>query len=106
MHESTSCSGRLCDHAPMWARPLNRSTDTKPRARWITKTCTQSMWRLTAKCLHWHFQPLPGPRKKVTCLNYYRPVALTSGDIKCFDWLVMAHINIMPETLDPLQIHR
>jgi hypothetical protein len=41
---------------------------------------------------------------KVTCLNDYRPVALTSVDMKCCESLVMAHINtISPETLDPLQ---
>ena len=41
---------------------------------------------------------------KVTCLNDYRPVALTSVAMKCFEKLVMAHINtIITETLDPLQ---
>ena len=41
---------------------------------------------------------------KVTCINDYRPVALMSVAMKCFDRLVMAHINtIIPETLDPLQ---
>ena len=30
---------------------------------------------------------------KVTCLNYYRPVALISVAMKCFERLVMAHIN-------------
>ena len=41
---------------------------------------------------------------KVTCLNDYRPVALTSVAMKCFERLVMAHINtIIPETLGPLQ---
>jgi hypothetical protein len=41
---------------------------------------------------------------KVTRLNDYRIVALTSVDKKCFERLVMAHINIIiPETLDPLQ---
>ena len=41
---------------------------------------------------------------KVTCLNDYRHVALTSVAMKCFERLVMAHINtIIPETLDPLQ---
>ena len=41
---------------------------------------------------------------KVTCLNDYRPVALTSVAMKCFERLVMAHINsILPDTLDPLQ---
>ena len=41
---------------------------------------------------------------KVTCLNNYRPAAFTSVAMKCFERLVMAHINtIIPETLDPLQ---
>jgi hypothetical protein len=41
---------------------------------------------------------------KATCLNDYIPVALTSVAMKCFERLVMAHINtIIPETLDPLQ---
>ena len=41
---------------------------------------------------------------KVTCLNDYRPVALMSVAMKCFERLVMAHINtVIPETLDPLQ---
>jgi hypothetical protein len=40
----------------------------------------------------------------VTCLNDYRLVALTSIAMKCFERLIMAHINtINPETLDPLQ---
>jgi hypothetical protein len=46
------------------------------------------------------------PKKaKVTCLNDYRPVALTTIAMKCFERLVMAHINtIIPDTLDPLQL--
>ena len=41
---------------------------------------------------------------KVTYLNDYRHVALTSVAMKCFESLVMAHINsIIPKTLDPLQ---
>ena len=48
---------------------------------------------------------VPVPKNtKATCLNDYRPVALTSVAMKCFEMLVMAHINtIIPETLDPLQ---
>ena len=48
---------------------------------------------------------VPVPKNtKVTCLNDYRPIALTSVAMKCFERLVMAHINtIIPETLDPLQ---
>ena len=50
---------------------------------------------------------VPGPKNtKVTCLNNYRPVALTSVAIKCFERLVMAHINtIIPETLNPSLLH-
>ena len=41
------------------------------------------------------------PKKaKVTELNYYRPVALTSVTMKCFERLVKDHIT---DTLDPLQ---
>ena len=41
---------------------------------------------------------------KVTCLNDYLPIALTSVAMKCFERLVMAHINtIIQETPDPLQ---
>ena len=40
----------------------------------------------------------------VTCLNDYCPVAVMSVTMKCFERLVMAHINSnLPETLDPLQ---
>ena len=40
----------------------------------------------------------------VTCLNDYRTVALTSVTRKCFERLIMAHINtIIPDNLDPLQ---
>ena len=48
---------------------------------------------------------VPEPKNtKGTCLNDYRPVALTSVAMKCFERLAMAHINtIIPETLDPLQ---
>ena len=41
---------------------------------------------------------------RLTCLNDYRPVALTSVAMKCFERLVLAHIiSILPDTLDPLQ---
>ena len=37
---------------------------------------------------------VPVPKNtKATCLNDYRPVALTSVAMKCFERLVMAHIN-------------
>ena len=40
---------------------------------------------------------------KVNCLNDYRPVALTSVAMKCFERLVMAHNTIILETIEPLQ---
>jgi hypothetical protein len=41
---------------------------------------------------------------KETCLNDYRPIALTSVGMKCFKRLVMAYINtIIPDTLDLLE---
>ena len=48
---------------------------------------------------------VPVPKKvKVTCLNDYCPIALMSVAMKCFERLVMAHINtIIPETLDAVQ---
>ena len=48
---------------------------------------------------------VPIPKKtKVTCLNDYRPVALTPVVMKCFEKLVLAHIDsIIPSSLDPYQ---
>jgi hypothetical protein len=48
---------------------------------------------------------VPVPKNsKVTCLNYYSPVALTSVIKKCFKRLVKKHINTtLLDTLDSLQ---
>ncbi|KAK1792524.1 hypothetical protein P4O66_012462, partial [Electrophorus voltai] len=48
---------------------------------------------------------VPVPKKPmVSCLNDYRPVALTSIIMKCFERLVMRHIKTQrPPSLDPLQ---
>jgi hypothetical protein len=48
---------------------------------------------------------VPVPKEaKVTCLNDYRPVALLSVAMKCFERLVLAHFNsILLDTPDPLQ---
>jgi hypothetical protein len=48
---------------------------------------------------------MPVPKNtKVTCLNDNWPIAHTSAAMKCFERLVMAHINtIIPETIDPHQ---
>ena len=43
-------------------------------------------------------------KAKITCLNDYHPVALPPVSMKCFERLIMAHINtIIRENLDPLQ---
>ncbi|KAK3557133.1 hypothetical protein QTP70_024738, partial [Hemibagrus guttatus] len=48
---------------------------------------------------------VPVPKKStVSCLNDYRPVALTPTVMKCFERLVMRHIKTqLPPSLDPLQ---
>ncbi|KAI4880495.1 hypothetical protein NFI96_000640, partial [Prochilodus magdalenae] len=48
---------------------------------------------------------IPVPKKSsVSCLNDYRPVALTPIIMKCFERLVMRHIKtLLPSSLDPLQ---
>ena len=63
---------------------------------------------LTQTVISTCFKPTPIVPKdaKVTCLNVYRPVALAFVAMKCFERLVMVHINnIIPDTVDPLQYH-
>ncbi len=48
---------------------------------------------------------VPIPKKnKITCLNDWRPVALTPIFSKCFEKLVREHIcSVLPDSLDPSQ---
>ncbi|KAI5626796.1 gastrula zinc finger protein XlCGF28.1-like [Silurus asotus] len=48
---------------------------------------------------------VPVPKKStISCLNDYRPIALTPIMIKCFERLVMRHIKTqLPPCLDPMQ---
>ncbi|MCI4376387.1 hypothetical protein PGIGA_G00187890 [Pangasianodon gigas] len=48
---------------------------------------------------------VPVPKKSsVSCLNDYRPVALTPIITKCFERLIIKHIKtLLPPSLDPLQ---
>ncbi|KAK3533169.1 hypothetical protein QTP70_012416 [Hemibagrus guttatus] len=48
---------------------------------------------------------IPVPKKStVSCLNDYRPFALTPIMMKCFERLIMRHIKTqLPPSLDPLQ---
>ena len=52
-----------------------------------------------------HSTIVPVPKKtKITSLNDYRPVALTSIIMKCFERLVKTFItSSLPDSLDPLQ---
>ncbi|KAI4879014.1 hypothetical protein NFI96_008915 [Prochilodus magdalenae] len=44
-------------------------------------------------------------KSSVSCLNDYRPVAITPIIMKCFERLVMRHIKtLLPPSLDPLQV--
>ena len=48
---------------------------------------------------------VPVPKEvKVTCLNYYHPVALTSVAMKCFERLLMSHINTINPRPTPICI--
>ncbi len=51
---------------------------------------------------------VPIPKKnKITCLNDWRPVALTPIFSKCFEKLVRDYIcSVLPASLDPLQFDR
>ncbi len=53
----------------------------------------------------WAGTIIPVPKKSpVSCINDYRPIALTPIMMKCFERLVMHKIKTsLPNTLDPLQ---
>ena len=80
------------------------------RANWVAGVSTD-MFNLSLSqpavptCFNM-FTIVPAPKKaKVTELNYYRPVALTSVIMKCFEKLFKDHItSTLPDTLDPLQL--
>ncbi|KAK3534019.1 hypothetical protein QTP86_000530 [Hemibagrus guttatus] len=48
---------------------------------------------------------IPVPKKSpVSCLNDYRPIALTPIIMKCFERIIMRHIkDLLPSSLDPMQ---
>ncbi len=50
---------------------------------------------------------VPIPKKnKITCLNDWRPVALTPIFSKCFEKLIRDHIcSVLPASLEPLHLH-
>ena len=124
MHESTSCTGRLCDHAlsadvSKTFRQVNihkaAGPDRQPGR--VLRACADQIaivftdiFNLSLSefviptCFKQTTIVLVPKNTKVTCQNDDRPIALTSVAMKCFERLVMAHINtIIPEILDPLQ---
>ena len=123
MHESISCSRRLCDHA-LRSRcktfkqvTIHKAAGPEGLPGCILRACADQLasvftdifnLSLSESVLPTCFKQttiVPVPKNtKVTCLNDYQPVALTSVAMKCFERLVMAHIKtITPETLDPIQ---
>ena len=121
MHESISCTGRLCDHGNV--NKTFRQVNIH-KAAWpdglsgrVLRACagqlasfftdifnlSLSMSAITTCFKQTTIVPVP-KNTRVTCLNNDRQVALTSVATKCFEGLVMAHINtIIPENLDSLQ---
>ncbi len=69
----------------------------------FSKEPAQSMLRLTSSFKKSVIIPVP-KNSKPSCLNDYRPVALTSTVMKVFERLLKKHIcSSIPATLDPLQ---
>jgi hypothetical protein len=105
----------------MWVRPLNRSTYTRPQGHTdyqdVYSEHALTNWQVFNNIFNLSLSEseiptcfkqttiVPVPKNtKVTCLNDYRPVALTSVAMKWVERLVMTHINtIIPATLNPLQ---
>ena len=123
MHESTSCSGRLitlslADVSNNFKQVnIHKVAVPDGLPECVLKACADQLSRvftdifnlsLTEFVIPTCFKQstiVPVPKEvMVTCLNDYRPMALTSVAMKCFERLVMAQINsILPDTLDPLQ---
>ena len=74
------------------------------RINWQVSSITFSTESVIVTCFK-QTTIVPVPKEaKVTFLNDYRPIALTSVVIKYFERLVMVHINsILQDNLDPLQ---
>ncbi|KAI3369351.1 hypothetical protein L3Q82_007588 [Scortum barcoo] len=68
-----------------------------------TSRCVQISW---PTCFKETTIIVPVPKKtKILSLNDYRPVALTSTIMKCFERLVKSFItSSIPDSLDPLQV--
>jgi hypothetical protein len=61
---------------------------------------------LTKSVIHIYFKQIIVLVPKNTKITVYCPVALICVAMKCFEWLVMAHINtIIPDTLNSPQSH-
>jgi hypothetical protein len=124
MHESISCSGQLCDHAStadvsktFKQVNIHKAAGPDELPGRVFRACTDQLASVFNDIFNLSLSESVIPtcfkqttivpvhkNTKVTCLNDYQPVALTSVPMKCFEGLVMAHTNtIIPETLDPLQ---
>ena len=122
MHESTSCSGRLCNHVVDVSKTfkqvnIHKAAGPDQLPGRVLRACADQLTSvindifnlsLAESVIPTCFKQttiVPVPKTtKVTYLNDYRPVALFSVAMNCFERLVMVHINtIIPETLNPLQ---
>ncbi|XP_078794170.1 uncharacterized protein slc39a11 isoform X5 [Oryzias latipes] len=83
----------------------------------VLKLCAHQLAGVFLEICNWSLQPtsvpvglkssiiVPVPKKSsVSCLNDYRPVALTPVIMKCFERIILNHIkDIIPATLDSHQ---
>ncbi|KAK3554488.1 hypothetical protein QTP70_024291, partial [Hemibagrus guttatus] len=76
-----------------WNDVIARKTSLLQRTSAVIPTCLKTNTII----------PMPN-KSPVSCLNDYRPIALTPIIMKSIEWLVMRHIkNLLPPSLDPMQ---
>ena len=77
---------------------------TEPEVRKIFRKTHARKYCIVPKCFK-QSTIIPVPNKSsVSCLNDYRPVALTSVIMKGFERLILAYIkSVIPNTTDPYQ---
>jgi hypothetical protein len=108
MHESTSCTGRLitlsaADVSKAFKTGQYTSAFADQLASVFTNIFNLSLSESVIPTCFQQTAIVPVPKNtKVTYLNDFRPIALTSVATKCFERLTRIN-TIMPETLDPLQ---
>ena len=98
-------SGSAVARKPVTSTAERRPNKERDRLRWKSwHIFNQSLSQSAVPTYFKMATIVPVPKKaKITELNYYRPIALTSVIMKCFERLVKDHItSTLPATLDPL----